>query len=59
MQGTKIKIKQPSREINSKSQPVREYKKKDFTQEFLYAKSGGPPSKEYKQSQAEQSKSSS
>jgi len=58
VQGTKIKIQTPSREINS---PSRLWcKNKKFCKEtFLNAESGGPPSKEYKQSRAEHSKSSS
>ena len=53
MQGTKIKIKQPSREINSKSRLRLVKNKRNLPRNFLYAESGGPPLKEYKQSRAE------
>ena len=48
----KSKLNKPSREINSKSE-LWINKRKKLPKNFLYAKSGGPPLKEYKQSQAE------
>ena len=59
MQGTKIKVKQTQQGNKLKVRTVNKNKRKKLPKNFLYAKSGGPPLKEYKQSTAEQSKSSS
>ena len=48
----KSKLNKPSRKINSKS-ALWISKRKKLPENFLYAKSGGPPLKEYKQLQAE------